>query len=174
MPSSTVPGAWRLTPRATCSSPTGGITASAGWTRLRASSAPSRAQLLAASRATAGPPPAPNWPCPRAWRWTLRGTCSSPTCSIAASAGWTEPRASSPRWWAPAAGASLGMAGPPRRPNWPCPQAWRWTPRAISTLPIRATTGSGRSSWRPSPSLFTQGEVQWAPCYRGWDTLRGQ
>ncbi len=86
-----------------------------------------------------------------AWRWTARATCTSPV-GLAASARWTPLRASLPQWPGTGLRGSAGTAGRPPLRNCPPPQTWRWTGRATSTSPIRATAASAR--WTPLRASF--------------------
>ena len=81
---------------------------------------------------------------PLLWRWTARATSSSPTPCTTASARSICPRALSPPWPALARKATPATVDRRSAPSCSNPRAWRWTARATSSSPTRATTRSGR------------------------------
>ena len=93
-----------------------------------------------ATPATGGRPPAPNWPSPSAWPWTVPAISTSPIRTTTASARWTLPESSPP--WSAAASARREQPGRRGRGHMP----------ATSTSPTWATNASAR--WTP-PALFT-------------------
>ena len=134
------PQAWRWTPLATSTSPILTATASGAW-MPRGLSPPSRGLERGATAGTVARQFRRSWPSPRVLQWTPPATSTFLIPPPPASGAWM-PREPSPRSPGPGWRLTAGTMAQRSRHSLTTPQVWRWTPLAISTLPIVATIAS--------------------------------